>query len=276
MTNEMTPNTSTVPEKKDLGSSSEPVAQTPDLDKDIVSAENDPGQPLIQHLVELRNRLLRCVVIVLALFIGLYYFANDIYNILSAPLQSILPTDGSLIATGVTSPFMVPLKLTLVVSVFIAIPFILHQIWSFIAPGLYRHEKRLAFPLLFSSIVLFYLGVAFAYFVVLPLVFFFFANIGPENIAVMPDINNVLNFALKLFFAFGISFEIPVATYLCVFMGVTTVEALKVQRPYVIVGCFCVGMLITPPDILSQTVLAVPMWLLFEVGLLASATIKKS
>jgi len=228
----------------------------------------DPEQPLISHLVELRRRLLHSVLIILVIFLALFYFANDLYEWLSAPLTALLPEGGSMIATDVTSPFFAPFKLTLVAAIFIAMPFLLHQAWAFIAPGLYKHEKRLAVPLLLSSIALFYLGIAFAYFVVFPLVFGFFTSVGPENVAVMTDISSYLNFVLKLFFAFGVVFEIPVATLLLVWSGMTDVESLSTKRAYVIVGCFVVGMLLTPPDIISQSLLAVPMWLLFELGLI--------
>ncbi len=236
----------------------------------------DQEQPLITHLIELRNRLLRIVLIVLAFFLGLFYFANDLYLIMVEPLSVLMPTEGNMIATGVASPFLVPFKLTFVLSVLLAVPFILHQIWGFISPGLYQNEKKFAVPLLLSSIVLFYSGIAFAYFVVLPLVFGFFTGVGPEGISFMPDISNILDFTLKIFFAFGIAFEIPVATFLLVLSGITTVEALSAKRPYVFLGCFVVGMLVTPPDVISQTVLAVPMWLLFEAGVLISRLIRTS
>lgn len=235
------------------------------------SDHSDQEQPLIAHLVELRQRLLYSVLAILVIFLGLFYFANDLYTWVSAPLTALLPEGTSMIATDVTSPFFAPFKFTLVVSAFIAMPFLLHQAWSFIAPGLYKHEKRLAVPLLISSILLFYLGIAFAYFVVFPIIFGFFTSVGPENIAVMTDISSYLNFVLKLFFAFGIVFEIPVATLLLLWSGVVTVKSLKQKRAYVIVGCFVLGMLLTPPDIISQSLLAVPMWLLFELGILLGA-----
>ncbi|MBV0934445.1 twin-arginine translocase subunit TatC [Marinobacterium weihaiense] len=227
----------------------------------------DQEQPLISHLVELRQRLLYSVLAILVIFLGLFAFANDLYTWLSAPLTALLPEGTSMIATDVTSPFFAPFKLTLVAAAFLAMPFLLHQAWSFISPGLYSHEKRLAIPLLASSIFLFYLGVAFAYFVVFPIIFGFFTSVGPENIAVMTDISSYLNFVLKLFFAFGIVFEIPIATLLLLWSGAVTVEGLKAKRAYVIVGCFVLGMLLTPPDIISQSLLAVPMWLLFELGI---------
>lgn len=232
--------------------------------------DQDQEQTLVSHLVELRQRMMRIVLIVLAVFLGLFYFANDLYEYLSAPLTALLPPGTSMIATDVTSPFFAPFKLTLVTAIFAAIPFILHQVWGFIAPGLYNHEKKVAVPLLVSSILLFYAGIAFAYFVVFPLIFGFFTSVGPENVAVMTDISSYLNFVLKLFFAFGIVFEIPIATLLLIWSGATTAESLTSKRAYVIVCCFVVGMLLTPPDVISQSLLAIPMWLLFELGILLS------
>jgi sec-independent protein translocase protein TatC len=224
--------------------------------------------PLIEHLLELRNRLLKMVLAVMICFAAIYPFANELYLWISEPLRALLPVGQTMIATDITSPFFAPLKLALVLAVFAAIPIILYQLWSFIAPGLYAHEKRLAFPLLFTSIVLFYLGAAFAYFVVFPLVFGFFTAIGPEGIVELPDISSYLNFVLKMFFAFGVAFEIPIATILLILTGATTPAALAAKRPYIVVGCFVIGMLLTPPDIISQTLLALPMWLLFELGIL--------
>lgn len=240
--------------------------------------QSDNPQPLVAHLKELRDRLLRAVFAVLVVFVALYAFANELYLITAEPLKALLPdtvSEAGLIATGVASPFLVPFKLTLVLAVFIAIPVILHQVWGFIAPALYKSEKRFAIPLLLSSIVLFYCGVAFAYFAVLPIVFGFFAAIGPEGVAFLPDISNVLDFILKIFFAFGIAFEIPVATVLLIWAGITDVESLGKKRPYIFVGCFAVGMLVTPPDVFSQTLLAVPMWMLFEIGLFFGRMVKK-
>ncbi len=202
------------------------------------------------------------------MFLPLFYFANDLYIYLSTPLTDLLPEGTSMIATDVASPFFAPFKLTLVLAIFLGIPFILHQIWGFISPGLYRHEKKVAVPLLASSVLLFYLGVAFAYYVVFPLIFGFFTSAGPENVAMMTDISSYLNFVLKLFFAFGIVFEIPIAILLLLWSGVTTVESLKQKRAYMIVCCFVVGMLLTPPDVISQTLLAIPMWLLYELGII--------
>lgn len=232
------------------------------------ASAGDKEQPLIQHLLELRTRIIRSAVVIFMVFAGLFYFSSDIYEFISEPLRAYLPEGTSMIATDVASPFLAPFKLTLVLSLFIAVPYILHQIWAFISPGLYKHEKRLAIPLLLASVVLFYSGMAFAYYVVFPLVFGFFTSIGPESVAVMTDINSYLNFILKLFFAFGLAFEIPVATVLLIWSGVSDVDSLAKKRPYVIVGCFVLGMLLTPPDVISQTLLAGPMWLLFELGIL--------
>jgi len=231
-------------------------------------APEQPQAPLIEHLIELRSRLLRAVVAILVIFLGLYAFANDIYTFVAQPLMALLPEGSQMIATEVASPFLAPFKLTLVVAVFIAVPYVLHQAWAFVAPGLYDNEKALALPILASSVLLFYAGAAFAYYVVFPLLFQFFTQTGPENVAVMTDINAYLNFVLKLFFAFGVAFEIPIATFLLIASGATTVESLSKKRPYIILGCFVVGMLLTPPDVISQSLLAVPMYLLYEVGLL--------
>jgi sec-independent protein translocase protein TatC len=231
-------------------------------------APEQPQAPLIEHLIELRSRLLRAVVAILVIFLGLYAFANDIYTFVAQPLMALLPEGSQMIATEVASPFLAPFKLTLVVAVFIAVPYVLHQAWAFVAPGLYDNEKALALPILASSVMLFYAGAAFAYYVVFPLLFQFFTQTGPENVAVMTDINAYLNFVLKLFFAFGVAFEIPIAAFLLIASGATTVESLSKKRPYIILGCFVVGMLLTPPDVISQSLLAVPMYLLYEVGLL--------
>lgn len=237
--------------------------------------ENDQQMPLVSHLTELRTRLLRCVAAILLIFLGLFSFAQQIYTLVSAPLRASLPAGATMIATDVASPFLTPFKLTMMVSFFLAIPLILHQIWGFIAPGLYKHEKRIAMPLLVSSIFLFYAGMAFAYFLVFPLVFHFFAMSTPEGVSMMTDIANYLDFIMTLFFAFGVAFEIPVAVVLLVWIGVVDVKYLKKIRPYVIIGCFVVGMILTPPDIFSQTLLAIPMWLLFEVGILFGGLIRK-
>ncbi|PKG55789.1 twin-arginine translocase subunit TatC [Shewanella sp. Choline-02u-19] len=227
-------------------------------------------KPLISHLLEMRNKLLRAIASVLLVFICLVYWANDIYHYMAIPLMQALPDSSSMIATDVAAPFFAPFKLTLVLSFFIAIPYVLFQVWSFVAPGLYKHEKRLVVPLLTSSTLLFYLGIAFAYYVVFPVVFGFFASAAPEGVEVATDISSYLSFILKLFFAFGLAFEIPVAVVLLCWAGVTSPEELKKKRPYIVVGAFIVGMFLTPPDIISQTMLAIPMLILFEGGLIAA------
>ena len=227
-------------------------------------------QPFVQHLIELRDRLLRVVLVIVVIFLCLFPFANDLYSFLAEPLIHKLPQGSTMIATGVISPFLTPFKLALVASFFVSIPFVLYQAWAFIAPGLYKREQKLVFPLLISSTLLFYLGMAFAYYVVFPLVFGFMATQTPEGVAQAPDITMYLDFALKLFFAFGLAFEVPIATILVVWSGMTTAESLAAKRPYIIVGAFVFGMLLTPPDVISQTLLALPMWLLFELGLILS------
>jgi sec-independent protein translocase protein TatC len=236
---------------------------------------NQPQAPLIEHLIELRSRLMRAVVAILVIFLGLYAFANDIYTFVAQPLMALLPEGSQMIATEVASPFLAPFKLTLVVAVFIAVPYVLHQAWAFVAPGLYANEKALAIPILASSVGLFYAGAAFAYYVVFPLLFKFFTQTGPEDVAIMTDINQYLNFVLKLFFAFGVAFEIPIATFLLILSGATTVESLSKKRPYVVLGCFVIGMLLTPPDVVSQSLLAIPMYLLYEVGLLFGRLVRR-
>ncbi|CAG73120.1 sec-independent protein translocase protein [Pectobacterium atrosepticum SCRI1043] len=227
---------------------------------------DEDTQPLISHLIELRKRLLNSIICVLAVFVVLVYFANDIYQVVSAPLIKQLPVGASMIATDVASPFFTPIKLTMIVSVFVAAPLVLYQVWAFVAPALYKHERRLMMPLLVSSSLLFYSGMAFAYFVVFPLAFGFFAKTAPVGVLIATDINNYLDFVMALFMAFGISFEVPVAIVLLCWSGVVTPEDLKKKRPYILVGAFVVGMLLTPPDVFSQTLLAIPMYLLFEIG----------
>ncbi|MEX5413053.1 Sec-independent protein translocase subunit TatC [Atlantibacter hermannii] len=223
-------------------------------------------QPLISHLIELRKRLLNCVVAILAIFLALVYFANNIYQMVSAPLISQMPQGATMIATDVASPFFTPIKLTMMVSVILSAPVILYQVWAFIAPALYKHERRLVVPLLVSSTLLFYIGMAFTYFVVFPLAFGFLTHTAPVGVVVSTDIASYLSFVMALFMAFGVSFEVPVAIVLLCWMGVTTPEDLRKKRPYVLVGAFVVGMLLTPPDVFSQTLLAIPMYFLFEVG----------
>ncbi len=235
-----------------------------------IESEQGEEQPFISHLVELRNRLLRVVLFVLVVFLAATPYANQIYAYLAEPLLRFLPENSTMIAIDVASPFFTPFKLALVASVFASMPVILYQLWAFVAPGLYRHERRLIFPLLIGSTLLFYLGIAFAYFVVFPLVFGFLTAAAPSGVAVMTDIAKYLDFVLTLFFAFGLAFEVPIFTILLVWTGFTTPKSLAEKRPYVIVGAFIVGMFLTPPDAISQTLLAVPIWLLFEMGLLFS------
>lgn len=232
--------------------------------------------PLVAHLIELRDRLLRAIMSIAVLFLCLIYFANDLYEMLAAPLMAHLPADSSMIATEVASPFFTPFKLTLVLSIFLAMPFMLFQFWGFIAPGLYKHEKRMMFPLLASSTALFYLGALFAYFAVFPIVFGFFTSVAPQGVAVMTDISKYLDFVLKLFFAFGLAFEVPIATVVLVWAGITTPDNLRRKRPYIIVAVFVLAMLLTPPDVISQTLLAIPMLLLFEAGLYFSKYVTPS
>lgn len=227
---------------------------------------DDTEQPLIYHLIELRDRLLRVVLVVGVVFLALFPFSNKLFSWLSGPLMAHMPEGSSMIAIEVASPFLIPFKLTLFLALFLSIPYVLYQLWSFVAPGLYKHERRLVYPLLVSSTVLFYAGAAFAYFVVFPLVFAFFTGTAPDGVSVMTDISRYLDFVLTLFFAFGMAFEVPVFTVLLVWTGMATQDGLRQKRPYIIVGAFVIGMLLTPPDIISQTLLAVPVWILFELG----------
>ena len=248
---------------KKIGARLKKESQEPDV--------NDmQEQSLMDHLFELRDRLLHIVLSVLILFLALFAFSEQIFSFAAQPLLALMPEGTTMIATGVTSPFLVPFKLVLLLSVLLAVPYILHQIWAFVAPGLYRHEKSLVVPLLISSVVLFYCGVAFAYFVIFPILFGFFIGVSPAGVSVMTDIGQYLDFIIAIFFAFGIAFEVPVATFLLIASGATTVEKLAEKRPYMIIGAFIVGMLLTPPDVISQSLLAVPMWILFELGLIMS------
>jgi sec-independent protein translocase protein TatC len=224
---------------------------------------------LLSHLIELRTRLLRMFMAVIGVFIVLLPWADDIFSMVSEPLREVLP-GGQMIATQVASPLLTPFKLTFFTALFLAMPVVLYQIWSFVAPGLYRKEKRFAMPLLGSSIVLFYLGIAFAYFVVFPLMFNFFTAIAPEGVEVQTDISQFLDFITTIFFAFGLAFEVPIATVLVVWTGLTTPKKLGSARPYIFLGAFVLGMFLTPPDMISQTLLAVPVYLLYELGILMS------
>lgn len=234
-------------------------------------AENEEQeQTLVSHLIELRSRLLKIIVSVLLVFLAMTPFANEIYSFLAEPLMHFLPESTSMVAIDVVSPFLTPFKLVLVVAIFIAIPIILYQFWAFVAPGLYVHEKRMIAPLLIASTLLFILGMVFAYFVVFPLVFGFLTSATPEGVSMMTDITKYLDFVLTMFFAFGMAFEVPIATIVLVWVGVFTPQQMAAKRPYIIVVAFIIGMFLTPPDAISQTLLAIPIWLLFEVGLLFS------
>ncbi len=248
------------------------MSNEPDKSDEVAEDERrtQGEMTFVEHLVELRDRLLRVVLAVLCFLVVLFPFANDLYALLSEPLLRHQPEGTSMIDTQVASPFLTPFKLTIVLSIFLAMPVVLYQVWSFVAPGLYKHERRLIFPLLITSSLLFYLGMAFAYFVVFPLMFAFFQAVAPEGVAIMTDISAYLDFVLKLFFAFGLAFEVPIATILLVWTGFTTPAALVAKRPYIIVGAFVLGMMLTPPDIISQTLLAFPMWVLFELGVVFS------
>lgn len=234
------------------------------------SKQQDVDLPFLSHLIELRDRLLKSVLAILVIFIALFPFANDLYGILVQPLVSLLPEGASMVAIDVASPFIAPLKLVFMLSIYITVPFLFYQLWAFIAPGLYKHEKRLVAPLLISSSLLFYAGVLFAYFIVFPLIFKFFISVLPTDIEMSTDISSFLNFALRMFFAFGIAFEVPIITILLIRTGLTTAESLKEKRPYIVVGAFVIAMLLTPPDMFSQILLAGPMLLLFEGGLIAA------
>ncbi|MDX1491602.1 MAG: twin-arginine translocase subunit TatC [Pseudohongiellaceae bacterium] len=240
--------------------------QEPQVEKELT---------LIDHLIELRDRLIKSIASIFIIFLCLFYFANDIYTFVADPLISVLPENMGMIAIDPTSPFFAPFKLTFYVSLFLAAPYILFQVWSFIAPGLYQKEKALAMPLFASSVILFYAGIAFAYYVLFGFVFAFFVSVAPEGIMVTPDINSFLSFALAIFFAFGVAFEIPIAVFLLIWTGAVEPDDLASKRPYVIVGCFVTGMLLTPPDPFTQSMLALPMWLLFELGIFFGRLVKK-
>jgi sec-independent protein translocase protein TatC len=231
---------------------------------------NDQELSFLEHLVELRSRLLKACSAVLIVLVILLPFSRKLYALLAAPLTAVLPEGSSMIAIDVASPFLVPFKLSLLLALILSIPVVLYQLWAFVAPALYKKEKSLARPLLYSAVFLFYAGCAFAYFAVFPLVFGFFTRIAPDGVTVMTDISKYLDFVITLFLAFGITFEVPIATIILVATGMTTIEQLKKARAYVLVGAFAMGMLLTPPDVISQTLLALPMWLLFEVGILMS------
>ncbi len=230
----------------------------------------------VQHLVELRNILLHSVVAILVIFMGIFPFANEVYGFIAAPIINVLPKDTNIIAIGVISPFLTPLKMALIIAVYLAMPYLLYQIWSFVAPALYKHEKQMILPLVVSSTILFYTGLLFSFYVVFPIIFGFLSSVGPNIVDFTPDIQHYLDFVLKVSFAFGVAFEVPIATILLIMFGITTVEKLKSNRPYIIISAFILGMLLTPPDIISQTLIAIPIWLLFEAGLIFAPLFKQN
>jgi sec-independent protein translocase protein TatC len=235
-----------------------------------------PEDSFISHLIEMRNRLLRAVLAIVLIFICLFPWAQDLYALLAQPMLAALPKGGQMIATDVTTPFFVPLKVTMMAAFLLALPWVFYQVWAFVAPGLYQHEKRLGAPLVVASVILFLLGMAFAYFLVFPMVFGFVVGVAPVGVAVMTDIGKYLDFVMTMFMAFGITFEVPIAVILLVKMNVVSVAKLREIRPYVIVGAFVVGAIFTPPDIISQFMLAVPLWVLYEAGIIVAAMISKS
>lgn len=242
-----------------------------------MTTSHDEPTTLVAHLIELRNRLLYSIIAIAVVFLALVGFSGEIYSFIADPLLAFLPEGGTMIATEVTTPFLTPFKLTFFVAFVLAMPLVLYQIWAFLAPGLYDNEKSLIVPLIASSVFLFYLGICFAYFVVFPLVFGFFTSMAPAGVAVMTDISSYLNFVLKLFLAFGLVFEIPVAMILLIRSGFVDPDTLDNKRPYVVVACFILGMFLTPPDVISQLLLALPMWLLYELGVfIGKRTVNKN
>ncbi len=241
----------------------------------MTSERKKEEMTFVQHLVELRDKLLHSVIAILLIFIGIFPFANEVYGFIAAPIINVLPADTNIIAIGVISPFLTPLKMALIFAVYLAMPYLLFQIWSFIAPALYKHEKQMIVPLIVSSTILFYAGILFSFYVVFPVIFGFLSSVGPSIVDFTPDIQYYLDFVLKVSFAFGVAFEVPIATILLIMFNITTVEKLKNNRPYVIIGAFVLGMLLTPPDIISQVLIAIPMWLLFEAGLIFAPMFKR-
>ena len=229
--------------------------------------------PIVQHLVELRNTLLRSIIAIALIFAALFPFSEDIYSFIAAPILAVIP-GSNLIAIGVISPFLTPLKMSLILAIYLALPYLLFKIWQFTAPALYQHEKKLVLPLVISSTILFYAGLFFAFYIVFPVIFNFLSSVGPTSVEFAPDIQYYLDFILKVSFAFGVAFEVPVATILLIMFNVTTVGQLKKNRPYIIIGAFVIGMLLTPPDVISQILIAIPIWLLFEAGLMFAPMFK--
>ena len=247
----------------------------PDFEPERKTDSGDKEEPFMSHLVELRDRLIRALLSILIVFLCLFAWAKDLYALLAQPLLASLPQGGQMIATDVVGVFLVPMKVALMVAFLIALPYVLYQAWAFVAPGLYAHEKRLALPLVATSVLLFFVGMAFAYFVVFPSVFGFMAQIAPEGVAWMTDIDKYLSFVLSSFIAFGVTFEVPVVVIVLVKLGVVQLSTLKEWRPYVIVGAFIVGAVFTPPDVVSQLFLAIPLCLLYELGMMLARFVSK-
>ncbi len=241
----------------------------------MTSERKKEEMTFVQHLVELRDKLLHSVIAIFIIFVGIFPFANEVYGFIAAPIISVLPSGTNIIAIGVISPFLTPLKMALIFAVYLAMPYLLYQIWSFIAPALYKHERQMIVPLIVSSTILFYAGILFSFYVVFPVIFGFLSSVGPSIVDFTPDIQYYLDFVLKVSFAFGVAFEVPIATILLIMFNITTIEKLKNNRPYVIIGAFILGMLLTPPDIISQVLIAIPMWLLFEAGLIFAPMFKR-
>lgn len=238
-------------------------------------SQSEKEMTFVQHLVELRDKLLRSIIAILVIFVAIFPFRNEVYSFIADPLIQALPVDANIIAIGIISPFFTPLKMAFIFAIYLAMPYLLYQIWSFVAPALYKHEKKMIMPLVVSSTILFYAGILFSFYILFPVAFGFLSAIGPEVVNLTPDIQYYLDFVLKVSFAFGVAFEVPVATILLIVFGATTVEKLKKNRPYVIIGAFILGMLLTPPDPISQTLIAIPMWLLFEAGLFFAPIIQR-
>ena len=237
------------------------------------AARQQEKMSIVQHLIVLRNALLRSVIAIVVFFLVLFPFADDIYTFIAAPIVQAIP-GSNLIAIGVISPFLTPLKMSLFLAIYIAMPYLLYQLWSFTAPALYRHEKKLIMPLVISSTILFYIGLLFSFYIVFPVIFTFLSSVGPDSVDFAPDIQYYLDFILKVSFAFGVAFEVPIATILLIMFGATTAERLKKNRTYIIIGSFALGMILTPPDVISQVLIAIPIWLLFEVGLFVAPFFK--
>lgn len=236
---------------------------------------NEPENSFVSHLIEMRDRLLRALIAVVVIFICLFPWSQDLYALLAKPLLAALPKGGQMIATEVTTPFFVPIKVTMMAAFLLAMPWVFYQAWAFVAPGLYQHEKRIGVPLVIASVILFLLGMSFAYFLVFPIVFGFIVGVAPAGVAVMTDIGKYLDFVMTLFMAFGITFEVPIAVVLLVKMGMVSIAKLREIRPYVIVGAFVVGAIFTPPDVISQFLLAVPLWVLYELGIIVASMVTK-